>query len=164
MVIVLGSSNGGAVLWSRGRPGKLVRIAQQQPGHGNNLLRMAPEVRNALEDRRHAGHVEALDAPGFRKPPFRSPAASPTSTPRLRSAAVVSLIAHEPGPPGERRRRGSATGQPRKLTAGSPPSGASTMTLRAVLGVVESIAVHAEWGRSLMVDGKVSLITLTVKT
>jgi hypothetical protein len=33
-----------------------------------------------------------------------------------------------------------------------------------VLRIVESIAVHAEWGRSLMADGKVSLVTLTIKT
>ena len=62
MVIFLGSSNGGTLLWSRGRPGELVRIAQLQPGHVDNLLGMAPEVRNAIEDRRHAGHVDALDA------------------------------------------------------------------------------------------------------
>ena len=52
-------------LFGRGRrPGELVRIAQLQPGHVDDLLRVAPEVRDAVEDRRRPGHVEALDVAG----------------------------------------------------------------------------------------------------
>ena len=57
------------MLWRCGGPGEFVRIAQLQPGHVDDLLRVAPEVRNAVEDRRHSGHAEALDATGFCKLP-----------------------------------------------------------------------------------------------
>jgi hypothetical protein len=40
----------------------------------------------------------------------------------------------------------------------------NTNSMRTILGIVESIAVHAEWGRLLMAEGKVSLVTLAVKT
>src|SRR5262249_53880201 len=63
-VMLLDSSNGGTLLRRRGRPGELVRIAQLQASQVDDLLRVAPEVGQAVEDRRQPGHVEALDGRG----------------------------------------------------------------------------------------------------
>src|SRR5579883_2952897 len=69
MVIFLGSSNWRTLFGCGWRPGELVRIAQLQPGHVDDLLCVAPEMRNAVEYRCHPGHVETLNATDFRKLP-----------------------------------------------------------------------------------------------
>src|SRR5262249_8229851 len=62
MVIFLGSSNGGTVLWSRGRPGALVRIAQLQPDRVDNLLGMTPGIVERYRRPPPRRSLEALDA------------------------------------------------------------------------------------------------------
>ena len=49
----------------RRRPRKAVRVSQQQARHVDDLLRVSAKMRNAIEDRRGAGHLEALDAMSF---------------------------------------------------------------------------------------------------
>src|SRR5260370_15168591 len=51
----------------RWRPGELVRISQLQASHVDDLLGVAPEMRNAIEDRRRPGHVESLNTTDFGK-------------------------------------------------------------------------------------------------
>ena len=63
-------------------------------------------------------------------PPMRSPAASPTSTPRQRSSAVVkSLMVHVPACSTVRCRPGTQQANADKMTAVSPTRGAAPMTL-----------------------------------
>src|SRR5262249_42583312 len=58
-----------STLFGRGRrPCEPVGVAQLQPGHVHDLLRVAPEVGDAVEDRPHPGHVEPLDAADFGQP------------------------------------------------------------------------------------------------
>ncbi len=60
--------SGWCALFGRGWcPGKLVGIAQLQPGQVDDLLGVAPEVRHAVEDRRQPGHVEALNPADLHK-------------------------------------------------------------------------------------------------
>src|SRR5262249_20612285 len=65
----LGGSGWCALLGCCGCPGERVGIAQLQPGHVDDLLRVTPEMRNTVEDRRYPGHVETLNASDFSKLP-----------------------------------------------------------------------------------------------
>src|SRR5262249_42098647 len=46
-----------------------VGVAQLQPSHVDDLLRVTPKMRNTVEDRSHPSHVETLNATDFRKLP-----------------------------------------------------------------------------------------------